>query len=317
MWFKNLRLYRFTQPFDLTAEDLQEKLTTKPFKPCFGQELLSYGWVPPLGRHGVELIHVTNGYIMFCAKRQEKILPASVVNEFVDEQILTIEEEEGRRVVGKEKRDMKEEAVFTLLPKAFTRSSLLYAYIDPKEGLLVINASSSKRAEEMMSSLRECLGRLPVIPLASKNLPIQMMTDWLTHTREPEKFEFGMDCELRGLGDDASVIRYKDHDLAAKEIVSHLEAGMQVSKLALLWEGGIECVVDEQLAIKRLKFTDIIQDKSDDVTIDDAADQFDLDFSIMAPEISNVIKDLLAALGGEGDYKLDDEEEEEDKFVPS
>ncbi|WNO07729.1 recombination-associated protein RdgC [Teredinibacter sp. KSP-S5-2] len=308
MWFKNLQVFRFTQPFKYSPEELQELLEKKPFSPCFGQELFSYGWVSPLGRNGNLLVHVCNGYIMVCAKRQERVLPSAVVKEYVEEQVEQIERDEGRKVGGKEKRDMRDEATFTLLPKAFTRSSLQFAYIAPKEGLLVIDAASAKRSEELMSCLRECLGRLSVLPLASKNLPRQVMTEWLTQSHEPEHFEFGMECELRGLGEDSGIIRCKNQDLVAEEIVSHLKTGMQVSKLALAWEGGIECVVDEQLAIKRLKFTDIIQDKADDVTVDSAADQFDLDFSIMAPEVSGLLRDLVAALGGESDIDTDDEE---------
>ena len=43
MWFKNLRIYRFTQDFTLDAEALGERLETGAFVPCGSQDLSRYG----------------------------------------------------------------------------------------------------------------------------------------------------------------------------------------------------------------------------------------------------------------------------------
>ena len=43
MWFKNLRIYRFTQPFQMTAEALADSLSQQAFVPCSKQGEFSYG----------------------------------------------------------------------------------------------------------------------------------------------------------------------------------------------------------------------------------------------------------------------------------
>ncbi|MGK0441606.1 MAG: recombination associated protein RdgC [Pseudohongiellaceae bacterium] len=298
MWFKNILIYRFTKPFTETVESLETALAEKAFTPCSSQELSSYGWAAPLGKHGDMFTHSTNGYIMLCAQRQDKVLPAAVVNEALAEKASMIEAEEGRGVSRKERVDLKDEILFDLLPRAFVKSSRLYAYIDPREGLLVINAGSAKKAEEFMSYLRETIGSLPVIPAIAKNLPQHSMTEWVTDNKPPATFELGGECELRDKADETSVIRCKNQDLGSKEINSHLVTGMFVNKLAMSWQGGIDFVVDDQLAIKRISFGDLIQEQADKQDADDAA-QFDVDFSIMSMEFSRFIKDVFNAFGGE------------------
>ena len=299
MLFKNLRVYRFTKPFDLNPEELHEKLQEQAFVPCGKQQPMRMGWVPPLGKHGSELSHAANGYIMLCSKREERVLPASVVNEEVAQRAEALELEEDRKVGRKERQTLKDDVIFSLLPRAFTRSSLQYGYIDPRLGVLVIDTGSAKRAEEFMVELREALGKLPVIPFASRNTPQQAMTHWMTSARPPAEFELGNECQLQDLSDESGVIQCRHQDLYAEEIANHLKAGMAVTRLGLSWEHGIDCVVDVDLAIKKLKFTDIVQEKLDAHDPDGAAEQFDNDFSIMTLELTAFLKALLEAFGGE------------------
>jgi recombination associated protein RdgC len=301
MWFKNLRLYRFTEPFTATAEELHQALSNQGFEPCGSLDQSRYGWVPPLGRHGREYIHTANGYIMISAKRQEKILPGAVVNEALEEKLIQINEEEGRSPGRKERQDLKDEIIFSLMPKAFTKSSVDFAYIAPQEGMLVVNAASAKRAENLISALREAVGSLPLIPVAPKNLPTQMMTLWLTSAEPPQGFALGEECELQA-GTDGRIIRCKNVDLTADEVRSHLESGMFVKRLALTWNDAIHFVVDDELGIKRLKFEDTILGKADDQVTDSAAEQFDVEFSVMTLELSAFIRNLLDAFGGEQSY---------------
>ena len=130
MWFKNLQIYRFTKPFELDAETLGQQLGEQAFVPCGNQELERSGWVPPLGRHGSEYVHATNGYLMICAKRQEKLLPAAVINEALEEKAVEIEAREARQMPRKERRALREEVYFSLLPQALARSSLQFAYMN-------------------------------------------------------------------------------------------------------------------------------------------------------------------------------------------
>lgn len=297
MWFKNLRLYRLTEQWSHTAEELNSALEAFSFNPCGSLDTLRYGFVPPLGRHGSEYSHTTNGYIMICAKKQEKILPASVVNEQLEEKALAIGEAESRSVGRKERQTLKDEIIFSMLPKAFAKTSLDFAYIAPQDNLIVVNSSSAKRAEDMLSKLREALGSLRCLPITPKNLPTQVMTHWL-HTGDiASDFVLGEECELQA-AKDGRVIRCKKQDLSATEMLNHINSGMFVSKLALTWKESIHCVIDDQLAVKRLKFDDVISEKANDRNPEGKAEQFDADFAIMAGELKNFITALHTAFGG-------------------
>ncbi len=302
MWFKNLIFYRFTQKFELSTEELEEKLLEKRFRSCGSQDVSTYGWVPPLGKHGTMLTHGSSDFVMICARREEKILPSSVIKDALDERIETIEQSESREVFSKEKKTLKEDVTMELLPKAFTKSQNTLAYIDMKEGWIVVDASSFKKAEELTSCLRECLGSLPVVNPPLKNMPSVTMTQWLREEPRVEPpFTLGDECDLREAGDEGGQVNVRKQELITDEIRAHLDAGMQVSKLALLWDDAQSFVLGDDLVVRKLKFTEVIQDQLDDISADSAAEQFDADFSVMTLSLRKLINDLIETLGGFSD----------------
>ena len=68
--------------------------------------------------------------------------------------------------------------------------------------------------------------------------------------------------------------------------------------MALHWKDAISFVLDEQLAVKRLKFNDVLSEQADDRRAESAAEEFDASFAIMALAVRDFIAELLAALGG-------------------
>ena len=297
MWFRNLQLYRLIDTFEHTPESLHAALTERTFKPCAGLDTFSMGWVPPAGREATELVHVSNGRFMFCLRREDRILPSSVVREHVDEKAEAIAAAESRPVGRKEKQQIKDEVLVDLLPRAFTRSSHLFAYIDPAAGWAVVDSGTAKKAEELLSALRETLGTLRLKPLAVNNAAASVMTRWL-QTSSASGFELGDECELKEPIDNGGVIRGRRMDLASAEVRSHLEAGMQVAKLAVEWQERIGCILCDDLGIRRLRFLDLIMDEAADVAADDALARFDADFALMGLELSRFIPAVVDAFGG-------------------
>ena len=74
------------------------------------------------------------------------------------------EEREGRRPGGRARKRMKDELVHELLPRAFVRPSRTDALLDLKHGLCIVDTSSRKNAEAVVSALRQALGSLPAQP---------------------------------------------------------------------------------------------------------------------------------------------------------
>ena len=300
MWFRNARVFRFTKPFEITAEALEEKLQEDAFKPCGPQETSRQGWVSPMGKHSDLLVHSAGGYHLIALRKEEKLLPASVIKELVDEKAEMIEAEQHRKVRRKEKDELKEEVTLEMLPRAFSKNRRCYAYLAPADGVLIVDAGSSKQAEDLASTLRKSLGSLPVRPPAVEQAPAFTFTGWLNESIDlPVSIELGTECELKDTSEDGGVVRCKGLDLQGDEIRSHLDAGMQVTKLSVTWDDNLSFVLDEELGIRRLKFGDTLQEKLDDVDADDAAARFDAAFSLMTLELARLIPGLLEALGGE------------------
>ena len=299
MWFKNLAVYRFTEPFSLAAEVLEEKLQQHPFIACGAHDEFSFGWTTPLGNVADSLVHANNGFLMICAKKQEKVIPATVINEMLQEKISEIEEREARKLPGKERSRIKDELIFELLPRAFAFSRKTFAYIDTQGGWIIVDAASAKKAEDLLTLLRKCLGSLPVVPIGAGCKPTLLLTDWLTNNSAPSDILIEDECELRSPEEEGGIIRCKRHDLALPEIKNHLDSGKQVIKLAISWADRLSFVLDETLSIKRLKFLDLIQEQVAEIEVYDEVEQFDADFSIMSAELAQFLPRLVELFNAE------------------
>jgi len=300
MWFKNLALLRFTEPFTLTAEELEQRLQTGRFRPCGSLEPVSYGWCSPVGRaDDAPLVHAANGYLMICGLKEEKILPASVINEMLAERVAEQEERKGTPLRKKERDAIRDEVLHDLLPRAFSHTRRTYAYIDPKGGWLVVDSASAKKTEELASWLRRCVETLPVALPASNERPAAVLTRWLADGQAPSDIVVENECELRSTEEDGGIVRCRRHDLSAPEIQNHLEAGKEVSKMALTWNDRLGFVIDDALGIKRLRFLDVIQEQAAEVDTADEVERFDVDFSIMSLELSAFLPRLFELFGGE------------------
>jgi len=299
MWFRNLQLYRLDQHFDLSPETLDKRLLKQAFRECNPGETATAGWAPPLGRNGQQLVHAANGRIMICARRAEKIIPASVVRQLLDDRVAEIEATESRDVHRREKIRLKDDIVVDLLPRALIRITNQYAYIDTTSDLLVADSASATRAEALISLLRDTLGNLAASPVQVKHSGRDIMTGWLEGKPLPAGFELGEDCELMHPDPEGGVISCKRQDLSATEIRNHIKSGKYAVKLGIHWKQRLSCILHEELSIKRLRFEDIITDEADDTSADDPATRFDVDFSLMTLELSDFLPAMLHALGGE------------------
>jgi recombination associated protein RdgC len=151
----------------------------------------------------------------------------------------------------------------------------------------------------LLSSLRKCLGSLPAVPLNTVDKPSVNMTEWLLTQQMPEDLTIEDECELRAPEEEGGIIRCKKHDLTVPEIKNHLNSGKQAIKLAINWAGRIAFVLDEHLALKRLRFLDMVQEQAADIDAGSAAERFDADFTIMTGELAELLPQLIAWFGGE------------------
>lgn len=300
MWFKNILVYTFGTDFTVDTDHLQDKLSDFPFEPCKSIETYRTGWVTPAATSD-QFSFISSRRILLCLKRQEKVIPASVVNEALKEKVQTIEEKEHRKPGRKEKLSLKEEILTDLTPRAFARSSYTWGYIDLNSQQIIIDASSAKKADEFLDLLRQTLGSLPVAPLNTEISPAVQMTEWLGNANSrPAGLELDGQCELRSDLDEGSVIRCKQQELDAEDVLSHLESGKQVTKLAINWQDRVQCILNEDLSIKRLRFgDDLIEEAQDSYADEDPLTRLDTDFTLMSLELHRFILAVIEWLGGQ------------------
>lgn len=283
MWFKNLKLFTLTQPLELTDADLEEKLSEHSFRPCGSQELASMGFSSPFNQ-GDSLLHATSGRFWITLKKQEKILPAAVVNAELAEKVAHIEAETGSPVNKKAQSDLKQEIIHRLLPQAFTKNSFTHGFISTADNLVVVDSSSDGKAETFLAMVRKALGSLPVVPIARRSIQADL-TAWLKEDTTPAQVELLEEAELRSMEEDGSIVRCKNQDLGAEEIGHHLDAGKLVQKIAIEWDETLSAIIQEDVAIKRVKFSDVVREQNDDIPKDQMLAKMDADFALMSGEV--------------------------------
>ncbi|MCB1626397.1 MAG: recombination-associated protein RdgC [Xanthomonadales bacterium] len=300
MWFKNLSLLRWEGDAVPAAGELAEAMASRRRPPCGPLESFSMGFVSPFGPEQEELLHGLAGFELLNLGQEKRILPPAVVAEHVHAQVQAIESETGRPPGKRRRRELAEQAMSELLPKAFVVRSSTSAYLDRQRRLLVVDSGSDKTAEAVAHELREALGSFPAKPLTTQTDPSALLTAWLAGEEPlPADFELGEECELRDPADTHTVIGARGHDLEAEEIREHLRNGKVVNRLGLVYDQRISVVIDAQLKLRKLKFLDLVLEKLDSDR-QEAAAELDARFALMTHELARLFGRLDELFGFDG-----------------
>ncbi|CUS48341.1 MAG: recombination associated protein RdgC [Idiomarinaceae bacterium HL-53] len=293
MWFRNLRVYSFSQPFEIPA-DLQSRLQEHKFKSCSRTEPVSVGWVSPFVESEILALE-QQGAVLLCLRKEEKVVPASAVKEELELRKRQFEQENAYVMPRKEQQTIKEDILHEFMPRALSKFSVTWGFIDTQTQRVFIDASSAKKAEEFTALVRTCIGSLPVQPFAAEGPGSLFMTDWVKNSRAPEQFELGHDAELKHISEDQMVVKLKGHDLDMPEVLEHLNQNKRVTELSLLFQERVQFSLADDYAVKRVKFTDQVLEQRDQEGLDAAA-QLDADFALMRGEFNALLEALMKGL---------------------
>lgn len=302
MWFKNLKVYKLKELIKLDQEAIEKSLNSFVFSPCGSLDLEKSGFVPPLGRLSEALLDVVDGQYIVCVRFEKKLLPMTVVREQVAEKIEQYTAEHNRAPRGKEKTELKDSVMLALIPKAFATHSDIYAWIDNVNGFVYVDTSSDKKAENVLSLIRKALGTLPVVPLDVKESVTTVTTNWLLKNRIPSRFELGTQINLVSTRDENKTVAAKSSDLLEDDIIQHLRGDKIVSKLSLIFDNEFSFMIDDQLSIKRIKFSEDIVHPEENDNYDqqekDELEQMNSDFFIQTASFRKLIPYLIEQFGG-------------------
>ena len=299
MWFKNIIFYRFTESVSYTADQLESAFEEHLFTPCKSQELSRYGWVSPHSSMNNQQVFQSNGAFLITAQKEDKLVPSSVVNQQLKDKVEIIQKQEGRKVYRKEQLTLKDEIILDLLPRAFSKYSQISALIVPQHNFIVVDSSSYAKAEELLNLLRNSLGSLAIKLPDVNHSPAVMMSQWLNQENLVPEFKCLEECELKDQSGEGAVIKVKGQELQCDEITMHLDAGKQVTKLALEWDETISFILHEDLSIKRFKPSDQLSTELNEEDSEDPLQRLDSDTARLALELQRLLPQLLNAFGGE------------------
>ncbi|ULJ66210.1 recombination-associated protein RdgC [Wielerella bovis] len=285
-------------PFILTeklpsADVLNQKLATMPFVPVTGLDWFSEGFTPPAA-FSPDLVFAADKTVSVCLKRETKQIPSSALKEILRERVADIETTQNRKVGRKEKQEIKEQIIDELLPKALSAS--IYSHAVFNSQFAFVYESSPKKAENVISKMREALGGLACKTIQTKTPPKTAMTNWVLRGEVGIDLQLDNYCLLKGVGEVAPTIKIQNKDLNSDEVQQHIKNGLEVKELGLIWREKIAFVLTENFTLKRIQFLDMLQQETEQHGDDAASLQFAQQL-ISSANITQLLNELILLCG--------------------
>ena len=297
MLFRNLTLFRFPVATPrINAFEIATGIDECQLKPIGPLEQSSRGFISPFGRDDKQLTHSHGNATWLTIGGEDKLLPASVVNEAVAKKLVQIEALEGRKPGGRTRKRLRDEVITDLLPRAFVRPSRIDAILDYGHGIVAVDTSSRKAGEAVVSEIRRALGSFPALPLNAEVAPRSVLTAWLAGEPLPDGLSLGDECELRDPVDHGAKVRCTDMELQGEEVSKHLESGKQCTRLALTLDDHVSFVLGEDLIVRKFRMLDGAVDALESTEREDLKAELDARFALMAGELSRLFVVLETAL---------------------
>lgn len=288
--FKNLVLFRLPAPWENDRDALEKALATKPFHPCPSNVGQSVGFV----QHGEERSYAVQigGHYLLKLLTETKILPGKAINLHAQKLAKAFEEREGFPPGRKEMREIKEEALHELLPKAPVVQAETPIWIHPESGIVGIEVSSQKKGDDAVQVLLRAYEKLPLKPFATNVSPASWMVQLLLD-KGTASFSVDDGCTLQD--PDGGTVSYKGLTLSdaalSQQVRSHIAEGKQATQLAMTWDHRISFVLTAKMEIKRIAFLEGADESEDE---EDATGLF----LLQAANIAQMIGGLADAMGG-------------------
>ncbi len=293
--FKNALVYRIDQWEPPTQADIERRLEAGRFAECAPSQPEAAGWVEPRGEKHGALLESVGGQLILQLCTERKPVPSGVVKQQLEARLDRLEAETGRRPKGKAKKELKEQVVHELLPRAFPKRASTLVWLDLESRLVMIGATAGKQTDAVVTRLVDLFGGLRLAPLQTALSPATAMAGWLSEKEAPRGFSIDRECELKQPDSEKAAVRYARHTLEIDEVGEHIKQGKLPTQLAMTWNGRVSFVLTDTLAIKKIKLLDVVLEQGGQA---DADGGFDADVAITTGELRGLLPDLIEALGG-------------------
>lgn len=292
MWFKQVTPFRLAELPE--KRYLDESLGNSWFTEPQGLDFFSEGFTHPNPFCDLAVFDA-DGSMLVSLKKEEKIVPSAAIKYKLDEQIIKIQANEGRNVGRREKQELREAIIDDLLPKALIKSSRTYGLFAGE--WLFVDTANRRKAENLLTKLREALGGLPAQQPLTRQSPSALMTNWLLQGEAQGRFVLDSDITLVGVGDVAPKVKISRKDLTAEDVVQHAKNGMTVTELGLVWNDRVAFILTQDLTLKRIQWLDVVQEEASG-SCDDAKSMAYATQLLMEAALSAILGELVDLLGG-------------------
>lgn len=294
MWFKSAQIFQLSK-VSYDGMQMAEALSDFAFSPCLASLPSSYGWVSPFELEGAPLVHSANGYLLFCLQFEDKILPASVVKQELNEKLINLSQQYGRKISKKERLSIKDEVTQSLLIRAFSKRTRLYAYIDTKKNYLVLDTTSGTKTQKFIELLSRSIEGLELTPIETKKMPF-LLTAWVKNQDTPKTINIEKSCVLRDPEQQHRVIRCQQQELSAEGVLSLIDDGCEVIQLACNWQDRVQFKLQDPFMLSGLRFGDELLAASKELGVESDQQRLDADFYIMTETLEGLFHDLLSEI---------------------
>lgn len=292
--FKNVIAYKIQSDFNLPTnfKDLIEQFK---FKHCDSTQMTSMGWGEIFNVNGESQYVVEESYFLFIqAKKEEKIIPSSVVKEILKEKIEEMENRLNKKLSKTEKNALKDDIMNELMQKSFHKSSSTSIIINKERNEIYVDASSNNKSEDVLALLRKTLGSLPMSPISMKDFTLNdlfLKDDLLKRKGLNLSNSFEVKDEQGG------TIKLNKIEKSDVDLEERIEGNdFTVTKLGLSFDNDeVYFSINENFNLSKLSIGD-----GDIVKIDDKNEDQDVysDFVANLITINSVINKIIDKLGG-------------------
>ena len=295
MWFKQAQFFNLEMKSSFTKEKLEGWLEQLPFTSCPPKLPFSQGWVSPTEEEDDPLVHSVSDFLLICLQTEAKLVPTKIIRQKLIEQIKKVEATEDRKVSNKEKYALKQEIYSSLLSQAFSVIYRDYAFIDTKNGWLILNTNSPKYTENFTNFFKRSVNSKLVHPELKKPSPI--LTGWLLNNNHPKSIHIEDSCVLQDPKRPERTIRIQRQDLSANFIQALLKNNLEIAQMKMTWDDKVTFVLKNDFALQSLQYSDSIIEK------DSEDKSFKADFLIMSGVVTQIFQELLKVFAKPVDNK--------------
>lgn len=286
MFFRALTMFRF--PVSMDFGDLDDCLRECALKPVGPLELCSRGFVSPFGTAWDVLWHRRGDALWLTVGGEDRLLPPAVIDKALQERLEAIKAREGRMPGGRARKRLKDEIVSELLPRSHVKPMRLDALLDLQRGVIAVDTSGRRSAENLVSEIRRALGSFPALPINAEVAPRAVLTGWVAGDPLPDGLALGEDCTLQDPTDTGAKVKCYRIDLGSEEIKEHLATGRQATCLSLVLDDHVAFDLGEDLVIRKFKLLDGAIDTLEGTEREDVIAELDARFTLMAGEFGRL-----------------------------